>query len=89
MGTFFILALFFILGTFQHHALGTMHQDSLGVVRGGAPHILNVQIENGSSDDLINQQSYTSATKMSPWPPKMATAQDLKRAVDNFIGAGG
>ena len=32
-------------------------------------------MENWSSDDLLNQQSYTSATKMSPWPPKMATAQ--------------
>ena len=41
--------------------------------------ILQVQIENGSNDDLLSQQSYTSATKMSPWPPKMATGKTFCR----------
>ena len=42
---------------------------------------------NGSNDDILNQQSYTSATKMSPWRPKMATEKDfVKKAVHEFIG---
>ena len=45
---------------------------------------------NGSSDVLLNQQSYTSDTKMLPWPPKMATGQDFgKKAVNEINGAGG
>ena len=106
MGIFGLWALFYIgdFGDFstsciRHNSSGPIHQASCIIKEGSSESrcstlppspILKFQIENGSSDDLLNQQSYTSATKMSPWPPKMATGQDfVKKVVDEFIGAGG
>ena len=59
----------------RHYASGQLGSSEMRCSTLTISSILNVQIEDGSSDDLINQQSYTKATKMSPWPPKMATAQ--------------
>ena len=75
---FFTLGIFFFFGHFstpciRNNALGQLGSSERRCSTVIISSILNVQIENGSSDDLINQQSYTTATKMSPWPSKMAT----------------
>ena len=80
MSTFVTSGIFFYFRHFstpciRHYAWGQLGSSEM---RGSTITIsskLNVQIEDGSIDDLINQPSYTKATKMSPWPPKMATAQ--------------